>query len=122
MATAPAERPPAARFASFAEFWPFYVGEHSQPVTRWLHFAGTSCAIVFIAAAVVLGPPWLLLAAPVAAYGFAWIAHFTVERNRPATFTYPLWSLLGDFKMYGLMWAGKMDAEVAKMTARESGR
>lgn len=107
---------PAARFASFAAFWPFYVAEHSRPATRWLHFVGTSLALALLVAAILAGQPWLLLAMPVAGYGFAWLAHFAVERNRPATFTYPLWSLIGDFKMYGLMWAGRMDAEVQALT------
>lgn len=117
----PPEPTPAqtgTRFASFAEFWPFYVSEHSRTLTRWLHFIGTSCAIVLILMAIFAGEPWLLVAAPVAAYGFAWAAHFTVEHNRPATFTYPLWSLIGDFKMYGLMWAGRMDAEVRALKRR----
>jgi hypothetical protein len=105
----------AARYATFAEFWPFYVGEHSKPATRRLHFVGTALVIALVLVAVMRGDPGWLLATPVAGYGFAWAAHFFVERNRPATFTYPVWSFIGDFKMFGLMCVGKMDAEVARL-------
>src|SRR5579872_7012890 len=94
--------------ASFEQFWPYYVGEHSDPRCRWLHFTGTTLAL---AAAVVVGVSisrrWLWLAA-VAGYGFAWIGHFAFEKNRPATFRHPLWSLRGDFRMYRYMWMGRM--------------
>jgi hypothetical protein len=103
----------------YREFWPFYVSQHLQPVTRLLHFLGTSAALLCIVAAVATHIWWLLLLAPIVAYGLAWVAHFFVERNKPATFTYPLWSLVGDFHMYGLMWLGRMDAEVRKQNAGE---
>jgi hypothetical protein len=80
-----------ARLTSFEEFWPFYVSQHSRSSTRALHFAGTT---------MVLG------------YGPAWIGHFFFEKNRPATFTYPLWSLRGDFRMYRLMLTGRMAPEL----------
>ena len=103
-----------SRFASFEEFWPHYVAEHANPHTRWLHFAGITALWPILALAVLVSP-WWLLAAPVAGYGFAWAAHFFVEKNRPATFSHPLWSLRGDFRMYRLMLLGRMDAELTRL-------
>ncbi len=102
------------RITRYRDFWPFYVSQHNRPGTRHLHFIGTSGAIALIILAAVLPEPWLLLAAPVCGYFFAWVGHFFVEKNRPATFTYPIFSLIGDFHMYGLMWLGRMDAAVSK--------
>ena len=99
---------------SYREFWPFYVREHAKAATRMLHFVGTAGAIVLAAVAVAAGTPWLLLAVPVSGYGFAWFAHAFVERNRPATFTHPIWSLVGDFHMFALMLAGRMARELAR--------
>jgi hypothetical protein len=107
---------PARRFTGYRQFWAFYVGEHRRPATRWLHFAGTTFAIMLVALAIALSQPWLLLACPVAAYGPAWIGHMAVEGNLPATFRYPLRSLIADFHMYGLMWLGRMDAEVDRLS------
>ncbi len=101
------------RLASYEEFWPYYVSEHSRPDTRVLHFVGTSLVLASLAAAVLVSP-WWLLAAPFAGYGFAWAGHFFCEKNRPATFTYPLWSLRGDFRMYRLMLLGRMAPEIAR--------
>ncbi len=109
--------PESQRYQSFQEFWPHYVREHGLPLTRRLHFVGTLAAIMTLAAAVAAD--WRLLAlVPVAGYGFAWYSHFFVERNRPATFTYPAWSLAGDLRMFWLMLNGRMDAEVAKHAGR----
>jgi hypothetical protein len=107
-----------ARIRSYREFWPFYVAEHRRPATRRLHFIGTTGALLCVLAAAVTRKPSLLLAALLIAYGIAWIAHFFVERNRPATFRHPFYSLIGDFHMYGLMWAGRMDEEVRRATGR----
>lgn len=103
---------------SFAEFWPFYCREHSRKATRWLHVTGSLLGPALAAAAVARSgrAVWLLLW-PGVAYGFAWGAHFLVERNRPATFRHPLWSLLADYRMVGLVLAGRMDAEVARSQA-----
>ena len=103
------------QYKDFNQFWPFYVLEHSKRGTRILHFIGTSSLFVLLAAAIYNSSPWNLLAGIIAAYGCAWTGHFLIEKNRPATFRYPFFSLLGDFKMYGLMLAGKMDAEVERM-------
>lgn len=88
-------------FQSFAEFYPFYLQEHGNPTSRRLHFVGTSLVLALIVA-VVAGAlsAWWLLALPVVGYGFAWVGHFFFEKNRPATFQYPLYSLTGDFVMY----------------------
>jgi hypothetical protein len=100
---------------SFAEFWPFYLGEHSRPGTRALHFTGTTLGLGFLATGIILGRPRLFFAALVCAYGLAWIGHFFVEHNRPATFQHPWWSLAGDFKMYGLMWRGRLGEELQRI-------
>jgi hypothetical protein len=88
------------RFTSFRDFYPYYLGEHSHPACRRLHLAGTALTLAAIIAALVTRRWALLLAAPVAGYGLAWIGHFVFERNRPATFRYPLYSLLGDLAMF----------------------
>ena len=103
----------APRLASFEEFWPYYVSEHWKPATRALHFAGTTLVLGSLVLA-VFGSAWWLAAALLLGYGFAWVGHFFVEKNRPATFTYPLWSLRGDFRMYRLMWLGRMAPEIER--------
>ena len=102
------------RFETFEEFWPFYLGEHRSPASRALHYAGTTMALGTIAAAALtMNPTWLLLT-PVVGYGPAWVGHYIVEGNRPATFKYPLWSLRGDFKMLGLAVRGKIGDELTR--------
>lgn len=101
------------RIPNYREFWKFYVGEHSRPATRHLHFIGTSLALVALALGILSSARFLLLM-PVCGYLFAWIGHFGFERNRPATFQYPLWSLLADFQMFGYTLTGKMPEEAKK--------
>ena len=97
-----------AGFASFNEFYPFYLSEHSDRTCRRLHFAGTSLVILIALSAVASGRYGLLWFLPVVGYGFAWVGHFYFEKNRPATFKYPFYSLLGDFVMYKDIWSGKI--------------
>ncbi len=100
------------RITSFKEFWPYYLREHSKPATRALHYVGTTIGVAVALYGLVTANWWLLLALPIAGYFFAWLGHFGVEKNRPATFTYPFWSLAGDFKMWGLWLLGRLQPEL----------
>jgi hypothetical protein len=104
---------------TFDDFWPHYVHAHRNPINRAFHHVGTTAVIgTFATAAVTLNPAWLLLA-PVVGYGPAWIGHFVFEKNKPATFQHPLWSVRGDFKMYLLALRGKMADEVERICGGE---
>jgi hypothetical protein len=96
------------RFASFAEFYPFYLGEHANRTCRRLHFIGTSLVVACLVAFGVTGNAGWIAAAPLCGYGFAWVGHFFFEHNRPATFRYPLYSLAGDWVMYRDMLTGRI--------------
>jgi hypothetical protein len=104
-----------SKFETFEDFWPFYVGEHKLPLNRALHYAGTTMAVGTVTAAVVTLNPLWLLATPVVGYGPAWVGHFILEGNRPATFKHPLYSLRGDFRMLKYALQGKMAAEVDRL-------
>jgi hypothetical protein len=106
---------------SFAEFWPHYLREHRRSATRALHYAGTGLVILLAAGAAAAGEWRLLALIPVAGYGLAWTAHAAVERNRPATFTYPLWSLLADFRMFFLWLTARLAPELEKAGVRPDG-
>lgn len=106
---------------SFRSFWPFYLREHAKPATRALHYAGTSLVILIAAGAILTGRWWLLVAMPVAGYGFAWASHAAVERNRPATFTYPAWSLRADFRMWWYWLTGRLGPELRAAGVRPDG-
>ncbi len=103
---------------SFAEFWPYYLGEHAKRHTRALHYMGTSLVVLLGIAGLVTGRWGLLAAMPVAGYFFAWVAHFAVEHNRPATFTYPLWSLAADFKMWWYWLTRRLGPELERAGVR----
>ena len=102
------------RYKSFSEFWPFYLSEHSRPATRVLHLIGTTLGIALMIYLIAIGKWWLFFLGFVPGYGFAWLAHFLVEKNKPATFRYPLWSLYGDLRMYALLWRDRMEPELAR--------
>ncbi len=106
---------------SFDQFWPYYLREHSKPRTRALHYIGTSLVVAIALGAVLTGSWWLLALMPVAGYGFAWASHAAVEHNRPATFTYPSWSLAADFKMWWLWLTGRLGPELSKAGVRPDG-
>lgn len=105
---------------NFGEFWPFYVREHGNPKNRRMHFTGTGLSFVCLAAAAITENPWFLLAAVLVGYGFAWVGHFFVEHNRPATFKYPFYSLMGDYKMFYLILNRQMDSEVERVRQLET--
>lgn len=98
----------SSRFSSFREFYPYYLQEHSNRTCRRLHFIGTSLVISIVLAAIGTSHLAWLWAIPVAGYGFAWVGHYGFEKNRPATFKHPLYSLLGDFVMYRDIWLGRL--------------
>ncbi|MFN2531503.1 MAG: Mpo1-like protein [Pyrinomonadaceae bacterium] len=95
------------RYKSFAEFWLFYVAEHSREATRWLHFIGATTATSLVFLSILAGKRYLFPLAFIPEYSAAWAGHFFVEKNRPATFTYPLRSFFGGYKMVAsCLWAG----------------
>ncbi|MFT3725239.1 MAG: DUF962 domain-containing protein [Hyphomonadaceae bacterium] len=97
MTTKPA---PGERYKSFRDFYPFYIHEHSNRTCRRIHVVGSALVLVIFGMAIFTRNPWWLLGMPLVGYGFAWVGHFFFERNRPATFKYPLWSLMGDWRMF----------------------
>ena len=97
-----------SRFASFREFYPFYLAEHGNRTSRRLHFIGSCGVLALLVLALVDRNAWWLLAALVSGYAFAWVGHFFFEKNRPATFKYPFYSFVGDWVMYKDIWTGKI--------------
>ena len=102
------------RITTYRAFWPFYLNEHAKPQTRLVHIAGTTVATVLLVLAVLNRDPWLLLAAILSGYGPAWFMHFMIEKNHPATFKYPVWSLISDFRMSAYWFSGKLQTELEK--------
>ena|SRR3990172_8951600 len=107
-------------FGSFEKFWTHYVRQHQHPATRLLHFLGTLIACILCGSGLAWQHWPLVLMGPMFGYGLAWLSHFLVEKNQPATFTHPIWSLIGDFKMFAMMLLGHMNREVQRVRA-ESG-
>ncbi len=95
-------------YRSFADFYPYYLSEHSNRTTRRLHFAGTLLVILTLVYALAAQRWLLLVLIPIFGYGFAWVGHFAFEKNRPATFKHPLYSLAGDFVMFKDMLTGRI--------------
>jgi len=108
------------RFRNFAEFWPYYLGEHSKKATRAFHFAGTSMMLIFVVSVMVFHSPIYLAYGIFSGYGLAWFSHFFIEKNRPATFRQPLFSLMADFKMYILIASGRMTDELMRLKIRSA--
>ena len=96
-------------FATYDDFFAFYVQQHSHPTNRLLHAAGTTLGLAVLIGAFALGHPWLALLWIPVAYGLAWTGHFLIEGNRPATFGHPWWSFISDFRMLALMFTGRLD-------------
>ena len=92
--------PATGRYTSFSAFYPYYIHEHSNRTCRRIHIVGSALVLGALALAIVTRNAWWLLAMPLVGYGFAWVGHFFFEKNRPATFKYPLWSLMGDWRMF----------------------
>lgn len=102
------------QFATFDEFWPYYLRQHKKRETRLVHVVGTILALLSIVKAVISFKIGYLILAPIIGYGFAWVAHTYIEENQPATFDNPKWSLRGDLEMTKLWVTGKLEAELAK--------
>ena len=96
------------RFASFREFYPFYLSEHASRASRRLHFFGSCGVLGLVAGAIATRNAWWLLAALACGYGFAWIGHFFFEKNRPATFRHPFYSFAGDWVMFADVLRGRV--------------
>ena len=96
------------QYKTFGEFYPYYLSEHANATCRVLHFIGSWLVLAALAMALITGNAWWFAAMPLAGYGFAWAGHFFFEKNRPATFTYPLYSFVGDWVMFSQLLAGKI--------------
>jgi hypothetical protein len=103
------------RIKTYAEFWDYYVLEHSHPMTRWFHFVGTMLGIVMLVWFLRSGSYLYLPLCFAVGYAFAWFSHFFIEKNKPASFEYPLWSFISDYKMIFYMLTGKMNSEVDRV-------
>ena len=100
---------------TFAAFWDFYLRAHTRPGNRALHYMGTTLGVSIIVTAVATQFWWLLLAAPVVGYAFAWSGHFFIEGNKPATFGHPFWSIISDFIMLGKFVTGRLGRDLRRL-------
>ena len=110
------------KYKTFWEFYPYYLTEHSLPVNRTLHFIGTGLVIGLLIAGIVTGRGLFFILIPIAGYGFAWFGHFFLERNKPATFTYPLYSLGSDFVMFWDILTGQIGKKVEEAKRNIGGK
>ncbi|GEQ99043.1 membrane protein [Iodidimonas gelatinilytica] len=110
------------RIETYGEFFLYYLREHARPTTRALHYLAAFSALGVLMYGLIFGPLWIALLMPVAGYGPAWIAHFFIEKNRPATFTYPGWSLISDYVMTALWLTGKLGRWLDKAGVPHKGR
>ena len=95
-------------FQSFSEFYPYYLSEHGDKLNRRLHFTGLFTALLILVVSVITKKWALLFLLPLFGYGFAWVGHYFFEKNRPATFKYPLYSIMGDIVMFKDILIGKI--------------
>ena len=108
------------RYRSMKEFYPFYLSQHSNPTNRKLHFIGTTLSIINLLLFLYYLNFIYLAYAPVCGYSFAWIGHFFFEKNKPATFTYPFYSLLGDFIMFFSIITGRIEEDLKKYNIKNN--
>lgn len=111
------------KYHTLKDFYPYYLTEHSNPTCRMFHYIGTTGLFFILAAALLTQKWWIFFFLPVFGYGFAWLGHFVFEKNKPATFQYPLYSLASDFIMYFHFLTGQVDSKVeeAKKTIAAQG-
>ena len=102
------------RYNTLKEFWPFYLHEHRYSLNRILHFIGSTLGLVIFGTAIGVGNFWLILPAFVSGYAFAWFGHFFIEKNRPATFKYPLKSFISDWRLWYVVLTGRVYGELKK--------
>lgn len=95
-------------YKSFKAFYPYYLQEHKNRQCRLMHFIGSTLVLLVLIAVLVIQQWVWLWSLPLLGYGFAWVGHFFFEKNKPATFSYPLYSLIGDWVMYKDIWTGKL--------------
>ena len=112
---APVQSGPRGGPMTYARFWPRYLAAHRDRRTRVLHYLGTGAAVLLLGFAAAARDWRLLVAAPVVGYGCAWLGHAVFERNRPETFSHPLWSLCSDFRMLALFLAGRIGGEMRRL-------
>ncbi len=105
------------KIKDYSAFWPYYLREHAKPLTRALHYIGSAMALVFLGLG-ILSDSTFFFAALLAGYGFAWVAHFFIEHNKPATFTYPVWSLYSDWRMFALFITGQLQRHLDQAGVR----
>jgi hypothetical protein len=113
-------KPMAERYATYSAFFDFYLSEHSLPATRAVHYLGSTCGIAALILTIATGWPGWIAVGLIAGYGCAWVGHFFIEHNRPATFKYPLWSFAGDYHMFFLWLTGQLGKRRAAAASRQT--